>query len=237
MDEFVIQDGLLVSYNGDGGDVVIPDGVTALRSYVFCCRPTLRSVVIPKSVRTIGGEAFAGCEALSSVTFSVGLHTIGMWAFRHCTSLETLSLPEGLRVIGRHAFEGCTSLTAVDLPDSARDIHGAPFGQCAALTELRADGKLPKEIWKSIDKVQYCANRLQKGLPLSNREKRFSSFFFREIAETLLAAQDVLALQTLFAMRKAVRRDWLEEWIARSGDTVAVRAVLMDYRHRVYAPR
>lgn len=34
-DDFVIEDGVLKSYKGDGGDVVIPDGVTSIGDYAF----------------------------------------------------------------------------------------------------------------------------------------------------------------------------------------------------------
>lgn len=34
-DEFIIEDGVLETYNGDGGDVIIPDGVTSIGDFAF----------------------------------------------------------------------------------------------------------------------------------------------------------------------------------------------------------
>ena len=32
-DEFIIENGVLFKYNGDGGDVIIPDGVICIGDY------------------------------------------------------------------------------------------------------------------------------------------------------------------------------------------------------------
>ena len=65
--DFVIEDGELVQYNGPGGDVVIPDQVDMIDFYVFMYRNDLISVTLPKGLRIIGAEAFHGCENLKEV--------------------------------------------------------------------------------------------------------------------------------------------------------------------------
>ncbi|MBR2194233.1 MAG: leucine-rich repeat domain-containing protein [Salinivirgaceae bacterium] len=52
---------LLTAYFGDGGDVVIPDGVVSIGSYAFEGCKGLKSVTIPKSVTIIRSCAFQGC--------------------------------------------------------------------------------------------------------------------------------------------------------------------------------
>jgi len=59
--EFDIQNGVLKQYNGDGGKVVVPDGVTAIGAGAFKECKTLTSVVLPDSVVSIGRNAFASC--------------------------------------------------------------------------------------------------------------------------------------------------------------------------------
>ena len=68
--DFVIEDGVLVQYNGPGGDVVIPDHVVEIDRYVFECRDDLVSVTLPKGLRCIGQEAFCGCKNLKEVKVS-----------------------------------------------------------------------------------------------------------------------------------------------------------------------
>ena len=65
--------GLLLSKDGKtliagvNGDVMIPDGVTSIGSYVFCNCSGLTSVTIPDSVTGIGDYAFYYCSGLKSV--------------------------------------------------------------------------------------------------------------------------------------------------------------------------
>jgi len=58
--DFTIENGVLTKYNGSGGAVVIPAGVTSIGDYVFSWCSSLTSVTIPDSVTDIGDRAFWG---------------------------------------------------------------------------------------------------------------------------------------------------------------------------------
>ena len=77
----------LVWYDGDGGDIVIPYGVTVIRSSAFSRCSRLTSVIIPDSVKTIGDDAFYECYGLTSVVIGDGVLTIGRDAFYNCPKL------------------------------------------------------------------------------------------------------------------------------------------------------
>ena len=62
------ENGVLVEYTGDGGDVVIPDGVKKIGDDAFYDCKSLTSVTIPDSVTSIGEDAFCFCNSLTSVT-------------------------------------------------------------------------------------------------------------------------------------------------------------------------
>ncbi len=57
--DFVIEDGVLKKYKGNGVDVTIPDGVTSIGEWAFFECSSLKSISIPDSVTNIESFAFA----------------------------------------------------------------------------------------------------------------------------------------------------------------------------------
>ncbi len=80
--DFVIENGVLNRYEGPGGDVTIPEGVTK-----------------------IGRCAFSGCTGLTSVTIPESVTEIGISAFSVCTGLTSVTIPEGVTKIFRSVFQ------------------------------------------------------------------------------------------------------------------------------------
>lgn len=91
--DFEINNGVLLRYNGSGGDVVIPDGVTE-----------------------IGNRAFAFCTEVTSVHFPEGLVKIGDYAFQGCFMTRFLNLPSSVTYVGKDAFNNLSP----DTPYSVR---------------------------------------------------------------------------------------------------------------------
>ena len=112
-DEFVIEDGVLVEYNGEAAEVTVPEGVTS-----------------------IGYGAFGGCESLSSITLPEGVTSIGSRAFERCGSLSSITLPDGVTSIGNEAFSGCSSLSSINLPDGVTSIGMGAFSKCSSLADI-----------------------------------------------------------------------------------------------------
>lgn len=64
--DFVIQYRILEKYNGPGGDVVIPEGITGIGSSAFRGRNDLTSIILPDGVTKIKSGAFAGQTILGT---------------------------------------------------------------------------------------------------------------------------------------------------------------------------
>lgn len=95
---FNVVSGELTRYNGDGGKVIIPAGVTV-----------------------IGGSSFLNCADVTCVIIPEGVTEIKGYAFQKCTGLKSIVIPKSVTKIGSSAFSGCTSLEAVWYLGSATD--------------------------------------------------------------------------------------------------------------------
>ena len=141
-DDFVIQDGVLTEYYGEGGNVVIPDGVTAIGSLAFCNNKTISSVTIPTSVTSIGSEAFSGCTSMTAIVIPDSVTLIDWEAFSGCTGLMNVTIGNSVTTIGNKAFYNCSGLTGVTFGSSVESIGESAFYGCKGLTAVTLPGSL-----------------------------------------------------------------------------------------------
>ena len=118
---FVIENNVLVKYNGRSRNVIIPEdlGITAIgRAFG---NSNIVSVVIPNGVTRIGPSAFSQCLKLTNVQLPDGLITIGDSAFAACP-LSRIKIPASVTSIDATSFyigywevdEANTRFTAID---------------------------------------------------------------------------------------------------------------------------
>jgi|GEM_PF-1919767 len=130
------------------GELVIPDGVTAIEDHAFYGLRNLTSVTVPDTVITIGRSAFSGCIAIESVAIGNSVETIGDSAFYSCSKLTSVAIGNSVETIGDSAFYGCSKLTSVIIPNSVKSIEWYAFSHCDALKSLTLGNSL-KEIYSS----------------------------------------------------------------------------------------
>ncbi|WP_251447560.1 leucine-rich repeat protein [Vermiculatibacterium agrestimuris] len=143
--EFDIRDGLLLKYNGSGGDIVIPDDVTGIADSAFEGCENLTYITIPSSVQAIGEAAFRGCRSLKTIIIPEGVTTICDQTFDGCSSLTSVTIPSSVTEIQggssySGAFMGCINLTSISLPDGLTSIEENAFGGCTGLTSITIPG-------------------------------------------------------------------------------------------------
>ena len=134
-DDFKIRAHNLEKYNGNGGDVTVPDGVTSIGDSAFRVCSSLTSITIPDSVTNIGDSAFAFCSSLTSITIPDGVTSIGDSAFRACSSLTSITIPNSVIYIGKYAFNGCSSLTSLAVDECNTFYHSV--GNCIIRTKSK----------------------------------------------------------------------------------------------------
>ncbi len=175
---FIVRDNTLFAYQGNGGVVKIPDGVTAIADSVFFQRTDVTGVDL-NQVTTIGDYVFQGAgltsvsggavtsvgmmcfyqnAALVSVTLA-NLVTVGSYAFAGC-GLTEIALGKA-ESIGSYAFADCTALTSVSLP-AVRTVGAYAFAGCGVLSTVSLGEGLA-----SVGDSAFAQSAVQEGASLT----------------------------------------------------------------------
>lgn len=67
--DFAIENGVLKEYKGNGGKVVIPEGVKTIDTFAFYNNPNVKEIIVPKSATLCSTGCFALCKSLKTITF------------------------------------------------------------------------------------------------------------------------------------------------------------------------
>ncbi len=132
-EDFVIEDKVLTSYVGNGGDVVVPIEVEAIGEKAFYHNQSVRSIILQEGVKEIKEEAFYLCKGLNYVKLPSTLNHIGQSAFYACKALEKVDVQNGLIAIDYYAFAKCESLKKITIPRTCKKIKDKAFGDCTSL--------------------------------------------------------------------------------------------------------
>ena len=131
-EEWVIVNGILLSYQGDSEEAIIPYGVTSIGEGAFEWCDTLKHIVIPDSAINIGANAFLGCGSLESVSMNHGVINIGKKAFADCYTLEEIVIPDSVTNIDVTAFDACSQLQSITVDadnESYSSIDGVLYNK------------------------------------------------------------------------------------------------------------
>ena len=160
-------------------ELVIPDTVTSVRSFVFYGCTSLTKIVISDNVTRIGMWAFYKCTGLASIVIPDSVTSIDYRAFSDYdsliyneydnayylgnelnpylllvkakgTSITSCEIHPDTRFILSWAFEDCEALMSVVIPGGMAEIGVHAFEDCDALADVYYAGT--EEEWEKIEK-------------------------------------------------------------------------------------
>lgn len=137
----------------DAEEIIIPEGVRAIRGKAFCGFSSISRVHFPDSLTDIGDSSFEGCE-IEKLELPRQLKTIGKRAFYYNRSMKSVSFPEGLQVIEEEAFSWCCDLESLELPDGLKCIGWSAFSHDSRLKRIF----LPRGVMVKADAFLGCSS-------------------------------------------------------------------------------
>ncbi len=117
-------------------DLVIPDGVVAIKTRAFIGFSELKTITISSSVKTIDVAAFYECTSLRDVNIPQNVSSIEKQAFYGCSSLTNINLPTSLSTISMNSFKNCSKLESISIPEGVQLIDSEAFGNCESLSTI-----------------------------------------------------------------------------------------------------
>lgn len=214
-ENFTVEKGVLVKYNGTAAAVTIPDGIKKVGSRAFQESPALRSVTVPGSVKSISDWAFYKCPRLKTVNISEGTVNISETAFRYCAALETVTVPASVKVIRRDAFFDCKN---VEFYFSGRALAEVP------------------ENFRTIETIKGFAHNYEKDGEPAETVAAYAGFLKKYMYESGfgIVADDGALIRLLIyqAVLSAEEADVLISGI-KDGENVEERAMLIEYMNNL----
>lgn len=161
--DFVIEDGVLLSYNGKDTTVTIPSSVNVIADKVFSGNTAIKTVALHSNLYSIGNEAFKDCTSLEKVSGADNVNYVGALAFANtkfltkstdefCTlgsvlisyngKSQKVILPDSVKTISAYAFLRNKTIASFVSGSNLCSIGEGAFYECTALSELEVSENL-----------------------------------------------------------------------------------------------
>ena len=175
--------------------IVLPDGLTTLKTSLFKDCGELKSVTLPDSLESLAEYTFCNCESLSSITIPPNVNSIGLSVFEN-SGLESITIPASVTTIGNSAFNNCSNLEFVTFSgtSSLTSIGSAAFAYCcisdiiipASVTTIGSGAFANCESLQSAD-FEDTVNRMWK---IGSTTHNFNGYVATQFPEMLVNASN-----------------------------------------------
>ena len=143
---FEIEDGVLIHYNGDAQDLIIPDGITKIDTDAFKGHLPFNSIKLPKTVVNISSSSLEYLRAkhVEVASDNPKYYTKdGMLIDRETQTLIWAyagnAIPDdgSVKTIGTNAFYHRGDIQTIVIPDAVSAIGSEAFSSCSSLEEVK----------------------------------------------------------------------------------------------------
>ncbi len=155
-EDFIIENGKITGYSGNGGEVVIPTEVTDIDLYALGQVRGITAYRVAEGNKTytaVDGVLFSADKKTlvaypryspaTSYSIPDGTKNIGSYAFIYNSKLTDLTIPDSVSSIGNYAFFNSKSFKNINFGRSVRSIGREAF---ACIYSLEGEISLPSEI-------------------------------------------------------------------------------------------
>lgn len=153
-DDFVIEDGVLVKYNGTASYIEIPQDVYYIGNNAFEGNSNVETVMLNDGVKFIGDKAFYNCTSLKALGGASDVTSVGAFALegtpyfdslkndyvtlngvliKYNGTSSTVSIPADVKSIAPYVFYNNTNITTLAFNSNTYDIGEGAFYGCTAL--------------------------------------------------------------------------------------------------------
>ena len=116
-------------------EIIVPDWVSGISSYLFRGWQGLKRIDIGNSVKNIEPDAFESCTALESIVIESNVETIGSRAFSNCINLKSFVIKDANSVL--NVGDNVLYNAPIEFVYMGRNILGdVPFNNHSSLSEL-----------------------------------------------------------------------------------------------------
>ena len=186
--------GCLFSYEGEGGEIKIPEDVKSIGEEAFAYCNYVTGIILPEGIEVIGKKAFLK-SGIRNITLPDSLIRIGECAFAdtpleeivipdqvkelqeqvfsNARFLKKFRLPKGIKSLNPGMFNGCTSLEEIELPEGLKYIQSGVFRNCTNLKKIILPESL-EAVW--VQAFEGCSSLREIYLPDEVKAVGYNAF-------------------------------------------------------------
>ena len=188
VDDFVVEDGVLLSYTGNDTEVSIPDDVYYIADNAFEDNTKVVTINLHNGVNIIGNEAFSGCINLKNLNNPEGITSIGAYAFNNTSFLLSSTddvlcvnniavyskaagkvvLDDNVVAVAPYAFTGNTGITSFSGGKNLAEIGEGAFLGCTNLASVNVSDSLSYVGPLAFQGTAYVNNSTQEFITLGD---------------------------------------------------------------------